>query len=112
MLATVLFSETENRVEFSYSALHSVSDESGCYALAAYDGTILYIGQSENICKRMEQHLDDGEKRKKTPWGVAFWMYYKLCPSRDLNSTERGWMNEHKIREGKRPFFNKIDAPV
>ena len=112
MLVSLLVPEAERRVRFDYSSLRAMPDESGCYALAVFDGTILYIGQSKNIYARMEQHLDGGEKTQKTPWGVAFWLYYKCCPVSDLDNLENGWMNEHLLREGKKPFFNKVLPPA
>lgn len=112
MKASSLVPKTEGRVGFSYDALRSVPDRSGCYALAAFGDEILYIGQSENICARMEQHLDDPKKCGQTPMGKAFWLYYKLCPVRDLDSLENGWVNEHILREGKMPFFNKVRPPT
>lgn len=113
MLVSSLTPKTEEWVKFSLDVLWKVPEESGCYVITNYDGVILYIGQAVNIHNRMEQHLNDGEKRGKTPWGVAFWFYYLLCPKLELNDLERGWVNEHRLKEkGQLPFFNKVNPPV
>ena len=108
MLVSLLIPSIDEKVEFVYAELYAVPEKSGCYILTAYDGTILYIGQSKNICKRMERHLDDNLKTKQTPWGVAFWLYYKLCDEHDLSSLENGWLNQYMDKNKKKlPFFNK-----
>ena len=112
MLVSLLKPETEGKMNFSYFALRNASQDSGCYALTTHDGTVLYIGQTVNICKRIEQHLDEGKKREQTPWGVVFWAYYRLCNARDLNNLENGWINEYVIKEGRMPFFNKARPPA
>lgn len=111
MLVQQLIPNPEDRVSFSYPSLYLAPDQSGCYALTAFDEEVLYIGQSENIRSRMEQHLGDGSKQEQTPSGKVFWLYYGLCPIRDLDNLENGWINEHILREGRMPFFNKIHPP-
>jgi len=101
-----------NRASFDYSELNKIPDESGCYILTTYRGCILYIGQSGNIAKRVKQHLDGGEKREETPSGVAFWVYYELCPRVDMNSLEGGWINSYILNEGNLPYFNEKQSPV
>lgn len=113
MFVSSLTPEIGDKAEFSYSALRDIPEESGCYVLTTYDGTILYIGQSINVCRRIEQHLDKDDKRKKTPWGVAFWAYYALCPAIELDALEGGWVYQYRMREkGNLPFFNKVMPPA
>jgi len=112
MLVSLLKPEPTGKIAFSYDTLHTVPQDSGCYALTTHDGTILYIGQTIDICQRMEQHLDDGSKRTQTPWGVIFWLHYRLCDAGDLNNLENGWVNEHVLKEGQMPFFNKARPPA
>ena len=112
MIVSLLIPTVDKQLEFSYADLYAAPEESGCYVITAFNDTILYIGQSQNIHKRMEQHLGNNVKRRKTPWGVAFWLYYKLCDERDLGSLEKGWVNKHIIKEGKLPFFNKVRPPA
>ena len=113
MLFSSLNPAPDGKGEFSFACLHDIPAESGCYALAAYNGAILYIGQAKNLRNRMEQHLREDAKRQNTPHGVAFWMHYKKWDAIQLDGLERGWMQQHQFQEqGARPFFNKIDAPT
>ena len=112
MLAESLIPQPEGRVRFNYYALRLSPKESGCYALANYDGVVLYVGKAGSIAGRMEDHLDAGDKSGKTPHGHAHWLYYRFCPVNYLKRLETGWVNEHQLKEnGKRPFFNKIAPP-
>ena len=112
MLVSDLLPKADGKVKFNYSALDKSPAESGCYIITTFDGTILYIGQSDNIRRRMEEHLDEKEKTKETPWGVSFWLYYKLYDKTKLNELEREWTNEYKLKMGKRPHFSKNDPPI
>lgn len=107
MLASLLTPKTQDRIKFSFANLNEFPENAGCYAITNYNGVILYIGQAKNIYNRMEQHLDDFQKRQQTPSGKAFWFYYLFCPIIELDDLERGWLNEHLIKEGVLPFFNK-----
>lgn len=112
MLVSSLVPEVQIRVDFSYADLHLVPNQPGCYALTAFGDEILYIRQSEDVCNRMKQHLNDQEKRGQTPAGKVCWFYYKLCHVHDLNKLENGWMNEYMSKKGDMPFFNKVRPPA
>ena len=86
----------------------------GCYVIASFNDDILYIGQSARIGGRMRSHVTDSRKRQPTPIGTAYWLYYRACESGDeLNALERGWVLQHKTREGgAMPPFNKIMPPA
>ena len=101
--------KTEGCVEFDWEKFLSAPEAAGCYVLTNFSGEIFYIGQSENLRARLRQHLDDPEKRQKTSKGAVSYFHYRLW-NKDLSSLERGWMNEYKMRHGKRPPFNKQDA--
>lgn len=112
MLVSSLTPKPEGKVRFDLSCLNECPDKSGCYAIVTSDGTILYIGQAVNICRRMEDHRNDTKKCGETPHGKGFWFYYLLCPEIELDSLERGWVNEYRIKMGELPFFNKINPPT
>lgn len=103
----------EIKIRFSYSEKDIAPEQSGCYVITTPNGTILYIGRTDNIRSRMKQHLDDKEKTKLTPLGKPDCFYYKLCSARDLKSLEYAWVHEHKLNSnGKRPYFNKNDPSI
>jgi hypothetical protein len=60
----------------------------------------------------MEKHLKTEEKRKGTPDGVPFWLYYLECATCDVNAVERGWMNQSILEDGDIPPLNKIYSPL
>ena len=97
---------------FDWMSIGRIPDTSGCYALSAHDGTVLYIGQAQDINSRIQQHLDSEEKRARTPWGKVQWVCYRLCSLTDLSQLEHTWTTQFKIaNRGKLPYFNKIEPP-
>lgn len=113
MLVANLSPIANNRIKFSHHDSWQAPENPGCYVLANFGGEILYIGKAANIHERINQHLSEGTKKAKTPFGVAFWFYYRLCNKNDLNALETGWCNDHKMNEkGELPFFNKINPPA
>ena len=87
-----------------------VPETSGCYALAALDGTILYLGLATKLRARMEQHLDSPEKRGVTPLGRAAGFYWHEATA--LEAIERGWLNAFQSRTGNWPLMNKVASPL
>lgn len=87
--------------------------EPGCYVIASFTDEILYIGQSINIARRMQDHLVDDRKRQRAVGGVAHWLYYTICErEKNLNALERGWMLQYISHEGKYPPFNNAMPPT
>lgn len=112
MLAANLKPAVEERVTFEHFDVRRVPAVSGCYALAAFDGRILYIGQTRDLNQRMRQHLDDKAKRAATPWGVAQRFYFRKCPPAGLSDLESAWVDQFReANGGKLPFFNKVEPP-
>ncbi len=103
-----------DRTKFERSKYRSIPEQSGCYALTTYEGDILYIGQSDYIRRRFEEHLDCPEKTGKTEKGCAFWFYWLLWNKADLNALERGWMQAYSHSTENRdelPIMNSQSAP-
>lgn len=80
-------------------------EDSGCYVLTSFDGHILYIGQSKNLRRRFEEHLDNLAKTQATSQGRAVWFHWLLHKDLHLNALERGWLNEHAAVEGNWPIL-------
>jgi hypothetical protein len=85
-------------------------NSSGCYVLTTFDGTILYIGLTVAIRRRMVQHLDTPQKVAPTPLGRAIWIYWLDTP--DTNKVERTWLNMHLLAEGSLPVLNSLYSPT
>ena len=107
-----LVPKTEQRLQFSLSYWKFVPKLAGCYALTTFDGTILYVGLSDDLHRRFSEHRDSDTKRLPTQSGLAFWFYYLLCEPKELNRIERTWLNEHVTQHGILPPLNKINSPV
>ena len=105
----------QEKVPFQLSALSAypqVPEDSGCYVLTSFEGRILYIGQSKNLRRRFEKHLDNPVKTQATLQGRAVWFHWLLHDELHLNALERGWGNEHAAVEGHLPILNDISPPV
>lgn len=98
------------RETFRRDRLRFVPEASGCYALATFQGTVLYIGLTNNLKRRMAEHLDNPEKTAETPLGRP--VLFHWIEGENMNQIERTWMNIHIQHEGRQPLLNKIYSPV
>lgn len=95
---------------FRRSRERFIPASSGCYVLTTFDQTVLYIGLSINLRRRMNEHLDNEEKTALTKQGRAVLFYW--MESEDTNKIERTWLNIHIQHEGVIPILNKVFSPV
>lgn len=96
---------------FSFAHLKKVPSEPGCYFLSTYSQEILYIGSSNNLQRRLKQHLEEGVKVRTTPFGIVYWFYFEICSLEKKKPNERGWINTAILNDGSLPFFNQISPP-
>lgn len=87
-----------------------IPEKPGCYVLATFSKVVLYIGLTNNLRRRMNQHLDSSEKICETKNGRA--VYFFWIESQELNKIERTWMNIHNQHEGALPDLNKMYSPT
>ncbi|WP_409314198.1 GIY-YIG nuclease family protein [Sphingomonas sp. BK345] len=85
-------------------------DKAGCYVLTTFDGTVLYVGLSVSLRRRMGEHLDSPSKVALTAVGKAVWFYWLVTP--ETNKVERTWLNMHLVSEGKLPVLNNLYSPT
>lgn len=102
----------QGKVHFKLAHFKFVPKEAGCYILANFDNDVLYIGLSENLFDRFQEHLDNPEKTNPTENGKAYWFYYLRYDSKNLERLERSWMNQYENIHGERPILNKISSPI
>lgn len=95
---------------FRRNRLRYIPEVSGCYALATFSGVVLYIGLSNNLRRRMGDHLDNPEKTKQTVFGRA--VLFHWTTGENTNQIERTWLNIHSQHEGVYPVLNKIYSPI
>lgn len=95
---------------FKRNRLRYIPEKPGCYALATFSRVVLYIGLTNNLRRRMNEHLDSSEKTCTTEKGRAVFFYW--IESLEINKIERTWMNIHNLVEGVLPEFNKVYSPT
>lgn len=102
----------KDRIHFKFAFFKSVPKKTGCYVLSTFDNDILYIGLSDNLFDRFQQHLNDPEKTNPTKEGKAIWFYFFNYNPANLPQLERTWMNQFVVIHGRRPILNKVDSPI
>jgi len=102
----------KDKVHFKLAYFKSIPKEAGCYILANFYNDILYIGLSENLFNRFQEHLNNPEKTNSTEDGKAYWFYYLKYDSKNLEGLERSWMNQYENVHGESPILNKISSPI
>jgi len=107
-----LLPKPDNKVPFKFSYFKNVPKNSGGYVLTTFENDILYIGLSENLFNRFQQHIDNVEKTKVTNNGKAVWFYYYEYDSNNLPKLERTWINQFISIHGELPILNKISSPI
>jgi len=101
-----------NKVQFKLSFYKSVPKISGCYILTTFENDILYIGLSDNLYNRFQQHLDNPQKTQPTIIGKAVWFFYMEYDTNNLPKLERTWLNQFESTQGELPILNKVNSPV
>ena len=107
-----LFPPPLNKVDFKFSSFKLVPKESGCYVLSTFENHILYIGLSDNLFQRFQQHLKKSEKVKPTIEGRAVWFHFTTYDATNLPKLERTWLNQFETAHGQKPIMNKIESPI
>jgi hypothetical protein len=86
-----------------------IPEKSGNYVLSTLPGEVLYIGLTNNLRKRFNQHLDNPAKVAPTALGRAVIFHWIECS--DTGLVERTWMNIHIQHEGALPLLNSVYSP-
>lgn len=94
-------------VNFALWASIEVPPNSGCYALSNVYDDVLYIGLSDNLHRRFEQHLSNPRMTGLTSLGLAHSFYYFYVPVTDLKTTEDQLLSHYKFNEGQLPPLNR-----
>lgn len=87
-----------------------IPESTGCYVLTTFEKTVLYIGLTNNLRRRMNEHLDNPEKTAETIHGRAVLFYW--MDNNEINKIERTWLNIHIQNEGVLPVLNSIYSPT
>ena len=113
MFVTSLRPAVVEHTEFLWSRHVDVPVEPGCYALVAFDLTVLYVGlASKSLSGRMGNHLDDDFKRRGCLGKIPYWFYYLRISAADVRPVERGWLNQSILQDGALPLLNRLHSPI
>ena len=113
MRVTSLRPAVVEHTEFLWSRHVEVPTVPGCYVLAAFDMTVLYVGlASKNLAGRMGNHLEDDLKRKGWAGKIPYWFYYLRLPAAGVRTLERGWLNQSILEDGALPPLNRVHSPI
>ena len=107
-----LIPHPKGKVNFKLASYKSVPKETGCYVLTTFDNDILYIGLSENLNDRFQQHLNNTEKTNPTYEWKAIWFYFEIYAPNNLPQLERTWINQYVALHGRLPVLNKVNSPI
>ncbi len=99
-----------HRETFKRNRERFIPEKAGCYVLASFGLVVLYIGLTNNLRKRLNDHLDNPQKTSETKSGRATFFFW--IESADINKIERTWMNIHIQNEGALPELNSIYSPT
>jgi len=102
----------KDKVQFKLSSFKLVPKVTGCYVLTTFENEILYIGLSDNLYDRFQQHLANPEKTNPTKEGKAVWFYYTIYDPTNLPKLERTWINHFVAVHGQLPNLNKVNSPI
>ena len=100
------------KFSFKYDAHKYIPKLSGCYVLATFSNDLLYVGLSNNLYNRFQQHLGNFEKIGVTEDGKAVWFYCLEADINTLHRLERTWLNQYEAAHGRKPILNKINSPL
>ena len=87
-------------------SIHTPS-HSGCYLLTNFDGDVIYIGQSNNLYRRMQEHLANPRMTARTRLGYASWFYYGLWEQGEIIRIESEMLFQYQMAEGQLPPLNR-----
>ena len=89
-----------DKVSFELRASIYVPRSSGCYVLSNMYEDVLYIGQTGDLRRRMEEHLGDPRITQGSTDGLPSWFVYRDVSPRDLYPVEQHLLSLYKFREG------------
>ena len=96
-----------NRVPFKLSEAVRVHEAPGCYVLSNFNDEVIYIGQSVNLFRRMQEHLNDPRMTAMTRLGFVSWFCYELWGRDEIADIESDMLFNYQQIEGRLPPLNR-----
>ena len=98
----------QSRMVFRRHYIAFTPSVAGCYCFANIHDDVLYIGQTDDLQRRLGQHLGDPRMTSSTSLGLVSWFYYTELPERDLRVTEQKIVGDYMFKEGSLPPLNRM----
>ncbi len=98
------------KITFTRSEFKKIPRVAGCYVLSTVEDDVLYIGQSDDVNRRFQEHLDNSEKTHPTADGKAFWFHFLEYDVKQIGSLEAAWIHQFETMVGRLPILNKVHA--
>lgn len=111
MIITQLQPLPDRKIAFKRSEYTKIPTVAGCYVLSTFQNDILYIGQSLDLNRRFQEHLDYPEKTRPTDEGAAFWFHFLEYEAKRVGVLENTWLHTFEMTEGRLPTLNKVRSP-
>ena len=100
-----------NKIEYSLTKVKTLPLAYSIYLLTSYTGCIAYIGSTNNIRRRIYEHLVSSKFIKSTNSPVIYWVYFFKTSAKKFPQ-ERGVINQFILNKGTHPYYNKIYPPT
>ena len=97
----------KKRIPFLLSRVIEVPESPGCYVLATIEDEVLYIGKTNSLHRRIQEHLDDSRMTQMTTSGLAVWFYFGSWPTTDIDIVETTLLFNYKAFHGHWPPLNR-----
>ncbi len=110
MKVTALTPSPTNSEPFRRNRERFIPAVPGCYALTTFEQVVLYIGLTNNLRRRINEHLDNPDKTGLTANGRA--VLFHWLETTETNKIERTWLNIHLLAEGSLPVLNRVYSPT
>ena len=102
-----LCSSMQYRMQFRLSEVVRVPEASGCYVMTNIADDVIYVGESKNLNRRIQQHLCDRRMTGLTSLGLVNWFCFGLWPSTDIAVVEEKLLFNYRARHGRWPPLNR-----
>lgn len=96
---------------FNFYYHHTIPKIPGCYILTSIKREILYVGQTNNLFRRFQEHLSSPQKTRCSGFDTVIWFYYLAYQEKELNNLEHSWLNQYLEQDGCLPVLNKVHSP-
>ena len=95
-------------VPFQLKDAWRIPNSAGCYMIANAYHEVLYIGQTTDLRRRMNEHLVDVRITSLTRIGRATWFHYQRLDDVVLRDAEDRLLMQYTAVVGRRPPLNRV----